>query len=57
MANLQTLSATIVEDIETQVIEGNLKPGDKIPSEQELMSYYQVSRSTLREAIKALISK
>lgn len=56
MANSQTLLSSITTDIENQIIEGTLKPGDKIPNEQELMARYQVSRSTLREAIKLLTS-
>ncbi|MDD3253232.1 MAG: FadR/GntR family transcriptional regulator [Lachnospiraceae bacterium] len=57
MAKGQTLSTKIVNDLETQIIEGNLKPGDQIPNEQDLMIHYEVSRSTVREAIKSLISK
>lgn len=57
MSNVQTLTLSITSDLENQIIEGSLKPGEKIPNEQELMKHYNVSRSTLREAIKLLISK
>jgi GntR family transcriptional repressor for pyruvate dehydrogenase complex len=33
---------------------GNLKPGDRLPSERELAELFDVSRPTIREAIKAL---
>lgn len=33
---------------------GKLKPGDKLPSEPELMKQFQVGRSSIREAIGAL---
>ena len=50
------LSEEIIKDIEEAIIKGELKPGDKIPSEQLLMEHYNVSRTTLREAIKSLVS-
>ena len=57
MSNLKTLSVSVASAIENQIIEGVLKPGDQVPSEQELIETYNVSRSTLREAIKSLVSK
>lgn len=35
----------------------NLKPDDKLPTEQESIKFLKVSRSTLREAIKLLVSR
>lgn len=35
----------------------NLKPDDKLPTEQESIKIFKVSRSTLREAIKLLVSR
>ncbi len=37
------------------IIEGKLKPGDRIPSERELCAQLGVSRTALREAKKALV--
>lgn len=37
------------------LIESNLAPGDQIPSENELISQYRVSRNTVRLAIESLI--
>lgn len=36
------------------IIAGEFKPGEKLPSEQELMVLFDVSRSSVREAILAL---
>jgi GntR family transcriptional regulator, transcriptional repressor for pyruvate dehydrogenase complex len=46
----------IVEQIREQIAEGLLKPGDQLPSERELSEKFQVSRASLREAIRALES-
>lgn len=44
----------IVELIQSYVLENNLKPGDKLPSERELCDMWGVNRMTLRNAIKRL---
>jgi GntR family transcriptional repressor for pyruvate dehydrogenase complex len=44
----------IVQQIQELVREGTLKPGDRLPPERELAERLQVSRSSLREAIRAL---
>lgn len=44
----------IVQQIQDLIREGTLKPGDKLPPERELADRLQVSRSSLREAIRAL---
>jgi GntR family transcriptional regulator, transcriptional repressor for pyruvate dehydrogenase complex len=50
--------ARAVDEIAAQVreliVSGKLKPGDRLPSERDLASRLQVSRNTLREAIRAL---
>ncbi len=38
------------------ILEEGLKPGDKMPSERQLMARLKVGRSTIREAMKALSS-
>jgi GntR family transcriptional repressor for pyruvate dehydrogenase complex len=45
----------IVEQIETRILSGELKPGDKLPTERELAEQFGVSRTAVREAVKALI--
>jgi len=37
-----------------QIVRGELKPGDTLPSEQHLMAQFGVSRPTLREAFRIL---
>ena len=38
------------------IISGELKPGDSIPTEQELVEMYGVSRATIRQAILNLVN-
>lgn len=50
----QKIYEQIVDQISQLVIDGHLKPGDRLPSERELVDRFQVSRSSIREAISAL---
>ena len=47
----------IVAQIEAQVIDGTLKAGDQLPPERELATSFGVSRTAVREAVKALRQK
>jgi GntR family transcriptional regulator, transcriptional repressor for pyruvate dehydrogenase complex len=47
----------IVKQIEDSVLKGTLKPGDQLPAERELAEQFGVSRTAVREAIKALGEK
>lgn len=48
---------TIVEQLEDAIIRnGTLKPGDRLPSERELMKQFEVGRATVREALRVLQS-
>jgi GntR family transcriptional repressor for pyruvate dehydrogenase complex len=49
-----TVADEIVKRLVDLILEGRLKPGDKLPSERELMDRLAVGRSSLREAIKTL---
>jgi GntR family transcriptional regulator, transcriptional repressor for pyruvate dehydrogenase complex len=44
----------VAKQIERLIVEGGLKPGDKLPPERELAEMFQVSRSSLRDAIRTL---
>ena len=44
----------ISTDLRRQIVLGQLKPGETLPSETELMAQYGVSRPTLREAYRIL---
>lgn len=46
----------IIDRISGAIITGELKPGSKIPTESELCDSFQVSRNSIREAIKILES-
>ena len=48
------LSDAIVAQIESAACDGQLKPGDKLPAERELAAQFRVSRTCVREAIRAL---
>lgn len=45
---------TIVKQMSDAIISGQLKPGDKIPTENELMTTLGVGRNSVREAVKML---
>jgi len=47
----------IVEQIEESVRTGLLKPGDQLPAERELALQFGVSRTAVREAVRALCEK
>ncbi|MBR4426360.1 MAG: FadR family transcriptional regulator, partial [Spirochaetales bacterium] len=53
----QSLSQKTVEKLVEHIKTSGLKPGDRIPNETELCKALSVSRSTLREAIKILVSR
>lgn len=46
----------VAEQIERAVLSGELKPGDRLPSERELVEQFQVGRSSVREALRVLES-
>lgn len=51
------LSDAIAETLERRILEGSLRPGDRLPPERELAVELGVSRPSLREAIQKLASK
>lgn len=53
---IMPLYLQIYSDICMKVDEGVLKPGDTLPTEEKLMSYYDVSRVTIRKALMELIT-
>ena len=44
----------LMEDLRAQILGGEIKPGEKLPSENELSSEYDVSRQTVRKALQIL---
>ena len=47
----------IVQQIEESIVRGDLKPGDQLPAERDLAHRFGVSRTAVREAVKALREK
>lgn len=47
----------LVHQIENKVLSGELRPGDRLPSERELAEQFGISRTAVREAVKALQEK
>jgi DNA-binding FadR family transcriptional regulator len=52
----EPISVTILNMITDEILSGNLKPGDKLPTENELSESLGVGRNSVREAIKMLSS-
>ncbi len=44
----------LMEDLKEKILSGKIKTGDKLPSENELSSQYQISRQTVRKALSIL---
>jgi DNA-binding FadR family transcriptional regulator len=47
----------VVAQIQEAILEGRLKTGDTLPSERELKDMFNISRGTLREALRVLEQK
>ncbi len=48
------ISDNIVAQIKSAIFTGSYRPGDKLPSEEELKNLFNVSRVPLREALRSL---
>jgi DNA-binding FadR family transcriptional regulator len=53
----ERLYKQIVDQIERRIVAGDLKVGDQLPPEPELAQQFAVSRTAVREAVKALCEK
>jgi GntR family transcriptional regulator, transcriptional repressor for pyruvate dehydrogenase complex len=53
----ERLYEQIVQQIEQRFLNGDLKVGDRLPPERELAEQFGVSRTAVREAVKALRQK
>lgn len=49
-----TITQQIIRQIHTAIIAGELAPGDKLPSENDLVKKFGISKQTLRESLRAL---
>lgn len=48
------VSERVLEQLKEAILLGKFKSGEKLPSERELISEFQVSRGVIREALRAL---
>ncbi|HEY9395460.1 MAG TPA: GntR family transcriptional regulator, partial [Nocardioides sp.] len=48
------LTDEAIEKIKEMILDGSLKPGDRLPREADLSVQLGISRSSLREAVRAL---
>ncbi len=53
----ERLYQLVVDDVERRILTGQLQLGDKLPSERELAESFNVSRTAVREAVRALGEK
>lgn len=53
----RSLSGQIADKIRQAIIDGSLKADDRLPTEAELAQRYEVSRPTIREALKRLAAQ
>lgn len=44
-------------ELEQQIVQGDYQPGDLLPSENQLVETYNVSRETIRKALNLLIKR
>ena len=52
----KNLSENIADKIKRRIVTGEYKVNEQLPSEQELADSLNVSRTTVREAVKRLVS-
>ena len=50
----EDLTGNVVRQIKASIIRGVIKPGERLPPERELAALLQISRGSLRQALKAL---
>src|SRR5215475_6148468 len=53
----EPLYRQIADDLRGKIEAGELAPGSQLPTETELMSMYDSSRNTVRDAIKVLTTR
>ena len=51
------LSDTVAEQLLASIVSRGMQPGDRLPTERELAEQFAVSRTVVREAVRALAGK
>ncbi len=52
-----TLASRVTVQVEKMILDSHLQPGDRLPAERELAAQFGVSRTVVREAVRALMAK
>ena len=47
----------IAQIIRNDIVEGQLKEGEKVPSENELSNFYTINRATVRKGLQTLVDE
>lgn len=55
-ASRRNLSQVVAEELLGRMRAGEIKPGDRLPTEQGLMTEFGVGRNTVREALQSLVA-
>jgi GntR family transcriptional repressor for pyruvate dehydrogenase complex len=50
------VSEEVADQIKRLIVDGKLKPGDRLPPERDLIKQFGVSRPSLREALNSLVT-
>lgn len=53
----RTLGQLVADEILTKIEAGEIRPGDRLPTERGLMEEYGVGRNAVREAVQSLVSR
>lgn len=51
------LYTNLVNDIKNKIISGELSPGDRLPSENELLDIYNISKTTISKSMQVLANE
>ena len=54
MAREEKAYARVIEKVKKMILSGELKPGEKLPPEREFAEELEVSRNSVREAIRIM---
>ncbi len=57
VAREATLASRVTSQLESLIVDNRLQPGDRLPSERDLAQQFGVSRTVIREAVRALVAK
>ncbi|HSW04278.1 FadR/GntR family transcriptional regulator [Aquabacterium sp.] len=53
----KSMHGRIVRELGLRILAGEIRPGERLPGEAELLNAYDISRPVLREAVRVLVAK